>query len=407
MNKFVTLILSLFAVFFFASCKEYDEENDENANKQTILVYMPWSGSATSLGLYEFFTDNLDSIESGIKTQKGLKNSRVLVFLSKSAHESELYEIICQENNCRHKTLKTYDNSLDYTSSEGITELLREVVSQAPAWNYAMIIGCHGTGWTFKDSWKDYPNNAKHYPFFGKRRNNRPVTRFFGSVNDMENFATDIPSLAKGITDARIKMQYILFDDCYMANVETAYELKDATNILLGSTSEIMAIGLPYQTIFSSLNGLTPDYNEATRKFNEFYSQYVVPCGTLTAINCRQIDELANTMKLINSRYHLEDSDRSEIQILDGFHTPIFYDLGDYVNKIVPEGPLLDKFKAAMKNVVRATSSTPKIFSYLYGVPNYIELKTFSGITISDPSVNSVVIESKKRTSWWKATHGN
>ena len=30
-----------------------------------------------------------------------------------------------------------------------------------------------------------------------------------------------------------MKMQYILFDACYMGNVETAYELKDVTNYLI------------------------------------------------------------------------------------------------------------------------------------------------------------------------------
>jgi hypothetical protein len=32
-------------------------------------------------------------------------------------------------------------------------------------------------------------------------------------------------------------------------------------------------------------------------------------------------------------------------------------------------------------------------------------VKTFSGITISDPSINSVAKDGKEKTSWWKATH--
>ena len=35
-------------------------------------------------------------------------------------------------------------------------------------------------------------------------------------------------------------MEYILFDDCYMSSIEVAYELKDVTKYLIGSTSEMM-----------------------------------------------------------------------------------------------------------------------------------------------------------------------
>lgn len=57
---------------------------------------------------------------------------------------------------------------------------------------------------------------------------NRPATRFFGSVSLSDN-AIDISTLAEGIKLSGLKMQYILFDACYMGNVETAYELKDVT----------------------------------------------------------------------------------------------------------------------------------------------------------------------------------
>ena len=63
----------------------------------------------------------------------------------------------------------------------------------------------------------------------GTPKANYPTTRFFGSVDDM-SLAINVNTLAQAIADAGMKMQYILFDNCYMANVETAYELKDVTN---------------------------------------------------------------------------------------------------------------------------------------------------------------------------------
>lgn len=45
-------------------------------------------------------------------------------------------------------------------------------------------------------------------------------------------FQTDVGTLARGIVGAGVKMEYILFDDCYMSSVEVAYELKEATRFL-------------------------------------------------------------------------------------------------------------------------------------------------------------------------------
>ena len=49
---------------------------------------------------------------------------------------------------------------------------------------------------------------------------NVPMTRYFGGLN--AQYQTDITTLAKGISNAVLKMEYILFDDCYMSSIEVA-----------------------------------------------------------------------------------------------------------------------------------------------------------------------------------------
>ena len=137
-----------------------DHEDVNELNKQTILIFMPWAGD-----LYSFFTENLDSIESAIVANQGLKNSRVMLFLSGSAQGSELSEIVYNANTrkCERNLVKSYTGA-DYTTVEGITDILNEVKNHAKALNYAMIIGCHGSGWTYKDAWQ-------YYPYRSPRRN--------------------------------------------------------------------------------------------------------------------------------------------------------------------------------------------------------------------------------------------
>ena len=395
----------LACTMILSSCNKDESESTDDFNKQTILVYMPWSGDSNFSGLYDIFKENLDSIESGIKAQKGLRSSRLVVFLSKSATESELYEVRYENNVLVHKPIKTYSGH-PYTTASGIAEIINDTKSAAEALNYAMIIGCHGTGWTYKANWKDYPYQAKRYHFMMRQPASKwERTRFFGSVSDLENYATDIEVLAEGIAQTGTKMQYVMFDDCYMANIETAYTLKDVCNFLIGSTSEIIVIGMPYASMWASLATPTPNYATAVSKFHEFYSNYTVPCGAIAVIDCREVEGLANVMRDINSAFTLDDALRDSIQVLDGFNPNIFFDLGDYVDKLCQDERMKAKFNDQLAKVVRCKSATGSIYSYLYGSPKYIKVKHFSGITISDPTLHVAPSRGLRKTGWWKATH--
>lgn len=413
------LLLLLTMTFAFASCTTEESENVDDINKQTVVVFMPWSGSQNDNGLYRFFQMNLDSIEGAIRTTRSM-SGRVVVFLSTSANASRLYEITYEGDSIRHTTLQEYSGA-PYTTAEGITQILNDVQSNAFALNYAMIIGCHGTGWTYKDDWVDYPYYAKPYGSSSASRQNpfsakiagegmnaidgSPLTRFYGSVSDM-GYATDVATLAQGIEGAGMKMQYILFDDCYMANVETAYELRNVTNFLIGSTSEVMAVGMPYQTMWTYLASATPNYASAVTAFNTFYKSYQYPYGALSAIDCRKLDEVANRMRGINERYALADSLVDSLQVLDGFHTPIFYDLADYVEHLCKNSDMLNDFNSALSNAIKSTANTDSIFTNLYwGEAHAFRVDRYSGITVSDPSRNSVAIKGRTKTAWWQATH--
>lgn len=403
MRHFLYLVFAFCALISCVSCDDDNTVDVNDVNKQTTIVYMPWTGSNSDSGLLSAFMLNLDSIEGAIVKNKGT-NGRVLVFLSSSADSSSLYEIIYQRGQAQHVNIKKYAGH-DYTTASGLAAILNDAKSYAPALNYAMIVSGHGSGWTYKEDWTSYPNPAKRHVFNAKRYMAPPSTRFYGSVSDNQ-YAANIPTIAEAIATVGIKMQYILFDDCYMANIETAYELRNVTNFLIASTSEVMNIGMPYQSMWKLLASPTPNYESAVQAFHTFYKNYTYPFGTLSVIDCRKLDKLAARMKLINTNYTFAVSLRDSLQVLDGFNTPLFYDLGDYVARLCKNKDLLNDFNKDLKSTIRATSHTDSIYSYIYPYsPRYIKVKHFSGITISDPSINPVVTRGIRKTAWWKATH--
>ena len=400
------------------SCGGEAVDTDE-INKQTILVFMPWTGgsNASEQGLTFYLKVNIDSIDAAIVKNKGLKNSRVLLFFSSFPTESNLYELVYNETtkSVDHTPLNSY-SGYSYASVEGISGILGEVQTIAPALNYALIIGSHGCGWTYKGDWENYPSRSvdgEREPFFtfGEDPNN-PITRFFGSVSSSSHML-DVADLAQAIKQSGIsKLQYILFDACYMGNVETAYELKDVTNFLVASSSEILSDGVPYYSLWSYLNSATPSYSNIVSGFYDFYNSSSQPYANMAAIDCRQMDKLAEVMKNINSQYKLSDSiDLDSIQYLDGYDLArkqklhMFYDLETYVDSLHPSDYLKSQFKLQLANTVVSSQSTAQVISAMKRPSTYITVKHYSGLTISDPSINPVAINGREKTGWWKATH--
>ena len=414
-KKLFTLFICMISLAMtFTGCSEEAFDTD-SVNKQTILVFYPWTGDKSRTGLLGDLQNNIDSICDGIIDRKGLNNSRVLVFLSDKYNHSTLYDL---QYNATTKSvdrvpLKEYEGA-SYASAEGIADILNEVKTKASALNYALIVGAHGCGWTYASDWSKYPDYAR--PSVTRPRDNNfsgiqfgpdpnaPLTRFFGSVSLAEN-AMEISTLAEGIRESGLKMQYILFDACYMSNIETAYELKDVTNYMIASGSEIMAAGLPYRSMWSYLNSPTPNYSGIVSTSVNFYKNSSAPFCNLAAIDCRQVEKLAGVMKDINAENQLLASvSLDSIQHLDGFRPNLFYDLETYVDSLHPSGYLLDQFKNQLKLTIKASDHTDEAYTYIFS-PDYIKIKNYCGITISDPSQHSVAIKGREKTGWWKATH--
>ncbi len=422
---FTLLLIGILAICSLGSCS--DEAVDvDSVNKQTILVFFPWTGGTNSTGLLDDLNNNVDSICQGIIAKKGLTNSRVLLFMSKSSNESTLSELKYDEatNEVNQTLLKTYEGHT-YNSAEGFADILNEVKRQAEALNYALIVGGHGCGWTYATDWVNYPYLARpsmggNTPSTSQGKTNagdnfsgiqfgdnpnKPLTRFFGSVS-LNDCAIDLSTLAEGIKQSGIKMQYILFDACYMGNVETAYELKDVTNFLIASSSEIMSYGLPYKSIWSYLNSTAPSYSSIVSTSVSFYQGTSVPYLNLAAIDCRELDNLASVMKDINSKYTLDPAvELDSIQPLDGFSPNLFYDLATYVDSLHPSGYLKEQFTSQLKKTIKAAQSTDKVYTALSSAGKEIAIKNYSGLSISDPSQHSVATKGREKTGWWKATH--
>ena len=386
----IFFLFFILVVSMFSCCNDDDPQPLKGAD-QTLFIYFPWSTNLTS-----YFERNIEDIEKSIG-ENGVENERVLIYFMPSPTEATLYELKYENGESVRNILKSYTNPV-FTTADGITSILKDVVFSAPASRYAMIIGGHGMGWLPVESdnisIRSYQKNHWEY-------DDVPLTRYFGGTTS--EYQTDIVALAEGIYNAEIKMEYILFDDCYMSSIEVAYDLKDVTDYLIASPTEIMAHGFPYDIIGKYLIG-DVNYQAISDSFSEFYLNYTtMPCGTIGIIKCSELDDLASVMKEINQKFDFNPSLLDRVQSLDGYNPVIFFDLGDYITKLCADLAILNRFMTHLERAVppRLKKNTPYYYSMGGGMKI---INTFSGITISDPSINTKTSE-KNATAWYKMTH--
>lgn len=407
--KKLFLLLQLTVLLVFTSCHGDDPLPDPTPQppaetENTIFVYMPWSGSLRNL--YVYFQNNLTDIKHAVESQGGLGDRHLIVFISESPSKGLLINVKYQQGRCVDDTVAVFNNTLasqQLNSANWITTLLKRVQAYAPARSYSMIVGCHGMGWIPGNS-----GTRSRYTTSAFRRRDverLPLTRWFGG----ETYKTDISTLDKGIEQSGIgKMQYILFDDCYMSTVEVAYELRHSAKHIIACPTEIMAPGMPYDLLWTELSKSSPDYARICDTFYNFYSSYSYPYGTISVIDCSQAEGMVNVMKDINRSGNLVSVSENNVQIMDGYQPAMFFDMGDYVRKIAQNEPvLLARFEHQLNLLVPYKRNTQSFFTEVRnpGVGDVLPINTYSGITISDLSSNTIVTNSFARSPYYKATH--
>lgn len=390
MIKLKQSLLLLLLTLGLAGCKKDPPVGPPITVDRTVFVYMPWSSN-----LLPYFRTNLDDLKASIVEHR-IRTDRFVVFLSETSSTARMFELKYENGKVKEIPLKEY-KSPAFTTASGIASILNDMKSNAPAPAYSMIIGSHGVGWI------PVPTAARQRSSADMRMHwegDGPLlTRYFGGFDAA--FQTDITTLADGIEGAGLTMDYILFDDCYMGNVETAYDLKDVTDHLIGCPTEVMAYGFPYRLVGKHLTG-TVNYEGVVDGFYAFYSSYSSPYGTISVTDCSHLEALAGAMREINRDFTFDPAELDAVQRMDGYSPVMFYDLGDYAAKMCGNSTLLTQFERQLERTVPFKAHTPKFYSALSGRDYGID--AYSGLTVSDPSTNSMTA-AKGQTAWWIATH--
>ncbi|MGM9712780.1 MAG: clostripain-related cysteine peptidase [Prevotella sp.] len=383
-------IISAFIMTIMMSCSESNnnEEPEDTRATETILMFFPYSE-----GLSEAFASNVNDMKTAIETNKGMGKTRVIVVMAKTSVTAKMFEIVYADGTCQEKDIEltmdltfSSDNQSDVTSS--LQSLFYKVKEVAPAHSYAMIIGSHGKSWmpaggfTLADCYKP-----------------KAMNKAIGSAG--KDYQIDNLSLVTALQNVGLHLNYLLLDACYMANIEAAYDFSNICDYYISSPTEIMGVGIPYNTAGQAL--LRHDYQTLVDEYRKFYVSYSMPYGTLSVTDCRYIDEMADVMRQISQ--NMTSDGLETVQQLDAFSQTVFYDMADYVDKCCKNETLKSQFKTSLSKLVPYKCSTPSFYSATPSGGVTKDIKAYCGLSTSQPTTNSVAQKYIAQTSWWIATH--
>ncbi len=360
----------------------------------------------TSLSRY--FKTNLEDAALAIETGILANKNRVVFFRQESATEGYIGELCHNVNGGECIELRIKEVSLDKStiSPETIGDILAQMAEVAPAKRYGVVFAGHGQGWITREAL----NSDKGIEKFGVSYNPWLVaegaeqTRAFGENNVQLN----IDELAMGIESSGVGFDYILFDACFMSNIEAIYDLRNSANYIIASPCEIMGRGFPYHRTLPYLftdYGESTDYDGAARSYHEYYKNEYVGngrCSSITVYKCSEIEALADAVRgVMVSAKKSTEYDSSTLQTYEGQRYHQFYDFGEWVNVVATNGEALDRFNAQMKECVVATYTLDTFYSAYGTYGTYpINLDVYSGVTTSAPS--DAYTGEWKTTNWYK-----
>lgn len=374
-NRFLIgcMLISLLSL---ASCREEPAAPIEH--QRLILIYAVASNS-----LYSNFLDDMREVVRAGK-DLDLVHNKVLVYSVIRGGDCKLQELIKdQKGNYTLSTVMTYPQTPLSVEEERISDVLNYVNDNYDYPYKGLILWSHATGWT---------------PWFGTYPSSNSPKRWFGEDQfEGKSYYCNITSLAKAIPDG--VFDFIWFDCCYMANIETVYQLRGKTDKIIGYVTEIYANGMPYDATLPYLLRANPDIMGAAFALFASYDAYGEEV-TVSVMDTSGLDHLAEAASRI-FEYGTPPTSFSGIHNYSRLTNNPFYDMGTLMESYTGISDTdISVFKDAMERVVVYKLASERDFDH-----KYIDPKKYSGLTMHNYVDNGSAGEDFYTTlDWYRDT---
>lgn len=363
---------------------------------RTVLVYMVAKSNLSS-----YSKNDLAEMRSAALAGD-LGKSRLLVYCTDRDSLPRLWEIKADapEEYCRVKLREYTDDDLSVTHRR-MQQVIDDVKFIAPARKYGIILWGHGTGYVQDGVEKP----SVEVQSTGKTALAEPeisTQSYGGESSGGRSYWMNTTTLAKALE--KKGFDWVYFDCCFMAGVEVAYELRNVTDYMVGSATEIPADGMPYHR---TLKYLMPENSDLTGAAQETFNYYNEQDGmyrtcTMSVTHVALMDNLAAASRAVFASdnqlpddYRAQDFQTASDHRRNGW---AYYDFAHYMRALAgTEGRLRENFEAALSDVVVYENETPMLWDSV-SLANHNGLSTLIIESDDDPELDK---KGYRELSWW------
>ena len=388
----------MFILFGMTSCSWYEEE-EEILYDRTILVYMAAENTLSS-----YYQDDIHEMLRGVEDIP--KNSQLIIYVD----DTQLPRIISIKKNKEGEPIQNilheYDTEQDSGDPETLRQVMKWMVKHRPANSYGLVLWSHGDAWIPTD---EAPmqrsiciDNNQNIKYSDK-----------GSKMNITNLAEVLSSFPK--------LEFILFDACFMQSVEVAHELRYTTKFIIASPAEIPGPGAPYHRIIKPMFGFPFNANKIAEEYflaynDEDRDSELQNYGVLlSVIDCNLLESFASITAEMVIKYAAEDSVLTQNDILHycprpNTSRPSYYDMNAYMSHLITEESDYTRWKSILDKTICYSATTPwwySIYSSGKGRES-VDLETYSGVSCYVPQKDDTHTElnAKFRTTSWYVSAG-
>ena len=326
------------------------------------------------------------------------------------------------DGNPMKETLLEMEPGTISNRAECIREVLEFLKEKYPEIeSFGVLMSSHGTGWTPPGYCTTGYKNEGNSDVIEWRRSAFPETYLSGEylyepvpgvksmgytvtgVNPTVAYETDIREIADLLP---FKLDYIIFDACFMGGVEVACEFRDKCNFVVASQTEILSDGMDYTTMISDL--LEGNRADLVSLATNYFNHYNLSIGskrsaTISVVDCSKLGTLAAVCRNLFRNYDIskDNVDASKLQKYFYYTNHAwFYDLYSIVQAAGASETELSDLQWALDECILYKAATPTFA--LYGFP----IDTHSGLSMYLPEKERTQLNSYYRELRWNKLTG-
>ena len=383
-NFLRTLAIVLWQVFLFTSCEKDSNIVTKKESKRAVFVYMI---ADNDLDFYA--TANINEMETFMAHNP--EAGSVYVYIDRAKNRKTAHPILYQitadtSAKINSKIIKVYPEN-NSANEKVLAEALSQVQTICAINNE---LWSHGSAW-LPESVSLASQRATAVKSFGLDQTM--------ANNENHNAEMDIRKLA--IILNNYHFDFILFDACFMASIEVFYELRNTTDYIIASPTEVLATGFPYKDILTDMLSATVNYKKIAQKYVAFFQQKkgVLQSASVVTVKTAELPQFATLFKYYLNTISREITDQKWLQYSQDEGDYLF-DLGqvaDYLQKEQTNKELTEQLGRLITNYHHT--------SYFFGK---IPLQKSSGISIYIPqsaTLQNDEYEFYKTLSWTNAVN--